>query len=148
VAKLSQLVLSNEAIWQRELSRPPVRAPWVILGPYYLLCLLLDGLFSGQPISRFYFLEVVARMPYFSYITMLHTYETLGWWRRSSEVKRVHFAEEMNELNHLLIWESLGGDQDWRVRFLAQHSAIAYYFLLIALWIASPSIAYNFSELM
>jgi ubiquinol oxidase len=60
----------------------------------------------------------------------------------------VHFAEEMNELNHLLIWESLGGDQDWRVRFLAQHSAIAYYFLLIALWIASPSIAYNFSELM
>jgi ubiquinol oxidase len=48
-------------------------------------------------------LETVARMPYFSYISMLQLYETLGWWRRSSKEKRIHFAEEYNEFNHLLV---------------------------------------------
>mmetsp|Transcript_14276 Transcript_14276/g.19520 ORF Transcript_14276/g.19520 Transcript_14276/m.19520 type:complete len:575 (+) Transcript_14276:53-1777(+) len=146
--KLSKLKLSNSAIWQREHSRPQIKAPFIIKGPYYILCFLLDALFASKPISRFYFLETVARMPYFSYITMLHTYETLGWWRRSAEVKRIHFAEEYNEYHHLLIWESLGGDQDWSVRFFAQHSAIVYFFVLIVLWVCSPSLAYNFSELI
>mmetsp|Transcript_33058 Transcript_33058/g.72811 ORF Transcript_33058/g.72811 Transcript_33058/m.72811 type:complete len:531 (+) Transcript_33058:108-1700(+) len=146
--KLSQLTLSNKAIWDREEKRPQVRAPWVIKAPYYVLCWALDVLFERDPISRFYFLETVARMPYFSYITMIHTYETLGWWRRSAEAKRVHFAEEYNEYHHLLIWESLGGDQEWRVRFFAQHSAIAYFFVLLIVWGMSPSLAYNFSELI
>jgi ubiquinol oxidase len=99
-------------------------------------------------IPRFYTLETVARMPYFSYISMLQLYETLGWWRRSSEAKRIHFAEEYNEFNHLLIMEALGGDQEWRVRFFAQHAAVAYYFILIAVWASSPTLAYNFSELI
>jgi hypothetical protein len=146
--KLSQLKLSNGNIWARERARPQVKSPLIIKVPYLLLCFLLDYLFDGIPLSRFYFLEVVARMPYFSYITMLHTYETLGWWRRSANAKRVHFAEELNEYHHLLIWESLGGDQEWRVRFLAQHSAILYYFGLILLWVLSPTLAYNFSELL
>ena len=77
-AKIKQLKLSNDAIWARESKRPPIKAPWVIKGPYLILCLLLDALFESSPIGRFYFLETVARMPYFSYITMLHTYETLG----------------------------------------------------------------------
>eukprot|EP00981_Chlorochromonas_danica_P005551 scaffold1129_cov164-Ochromonas_danica.AAC.16 len=146
---LRDLQLSNEQIWQRERqSTQPVRSPWIIKGPYLILCYLLDALFQGKPISRFYFLETVARMPYFSYITMLHTYETLGWWRRSTQAKRVHFAEEYNEYHHLMIWESLGGDQDWHVRFLAQHAAIVYFFIMLFLWICSPSLAYNFSELI
>uniref|UniRef100_A0A7S1XNH1 Alternative oxidase n=2 Tax=Phaeomonas parva TaxID=124430 RepID=A0A7S1XNH1_9STRA len=87
-------------------------------------------------------------MPYFSYISMLHLYESLGWWRRSSETKRVHFAEEWNEYHHLLIMESLGGDQKWFDRFLAQHAAVFYYWILIGLWALSPSLAYNFSELI
>jgi hypothetical protein len=33
------------------------------------------------------------RMPYFSYISMLHLYETLGWWTIGTDVRRVHFAE-------------------------------------------------------
>lgn len=44
--------------------------------------------------------------------------------------------------------EALGGDQEWIVRFLSQHSAIVYFFVLIGLWITSPSLAYNFSELI
>lgn len=146
--KLNSLKLSNQAIWDRENNRTQITAPYVIKIPYLVLCTLLDTLFDGKPINRFYFLETVARMPYFSYITMLHTYETLGWWRRSSEAKRIHFAEELNEYNHLLIMESLGGSQDWIVRFLAQHASIVYYFVLIVLWIISPSLAYNFSELI
>lgn len=32
-------------------------------------------------------------MPYFSYLTMLFFYETLGWWSGGAEVRKVHFAE-------------------------------------------------------
>merc|ERR1740129_2624581 len=147
-AKLDTLVLSNEAVWAREKRRPPVSAPLILLGPYYVLCWVLDNLFDGRPLSRFWFLETVARMPYFSYVSTLHLYESLGWWRRSAGVKRVHFAEEWNEFHHLLIMESLGADQLWRDRFCAQHSAIIYYWLLVGLWFLSPSLAYNFSELI
>lgn len=52
----------------------------------------------------------MARIPYFSYVTMLHLYESLGWWRQPS-LRKVHNAEEWNELHHLLIMEDLGGDK-------------------------------------
>ena len=87
-------------------------------------------------------------MPYFSYMAMLHLYETLGWWRTGAATKRVHFAEEWNEFHHLLIMESLGGDQRWVVRFLGSHAAVVYYFVLCGLWLLSPTLAYNFSELI
>ena len=147
--RLGGLELSNDAIWERERARPDVIAPWIIKAPYYVLCYFLDAVFpENRPIQRFWFLETVARMPYFSYNTMLTLYELLGWWRRSSELRRVHFAEEWNEYHHLLIHESLGGDRLWRDRFLAQHSALVYYLVLIALWLLSPALAYNFSELI
>lgn len=44
--------------------------------------------------------------------------------------------------------ESMGGDQPYWVRFLAQHSAVAYYVALCLLWIASPSLSYKFSEML
>jgi hypothetical protein len=44
--------------------------------------------------------------------------------------------------------ESLGGDQAWRDRFAAQHAALVYYAVLNALWFLSPTLAYNFSELI
>ena len=110
--KLKSLTLSTEAIWERERSRGPIVAPFIIKIPYLVLCYLLDVVFEGRYVfSRFFLLETVARMPYMSYITMLHLYETLGFWRRSSDIKRIHFAEEWNEFHHLLIMESLGGDQ-------------------------------------
>lgn len=79
---------------------------------------------------------------------MLHFYETLGFWRRSSDIKRIHFAEEWNEFAHLQVMESLGGDQKFWVRFIAQHSAIAYFFVLCFLWAFSPTLSYKFSELL
>lgn len=145
---LKKLTLSNEAVWEREKSRPPVKAPWWILGPYYVLCLMLDVIFKDRPIQRFWFLETVARMPYFSYISMLHLYETLGWWRVGAEVRKVHFAEEWNEMHHLKIMESLGGDLEWRDRFFGQHAAFFYYWILNLMFLISPKVAYNFSELI
>ncbi|CAI7851904.1 unnamed protein product, partial [Closterium sp. NIES-53] len=64
--KLLQLTLSNEAVAKREEDRPQVEAPGWILLPYKLLCWMLDVIFYNRPIQRFWFLETVARMPYFS----------------------------------------------------------------------------------
>lgn len=148
-SKLEELTLNSTAIWDRELARGPLVAPWIIKIPYLVLCYLLDVVFEGRnPFTRFFLLETVARMPYFSYITMLHLYETLGFWRRSADIKRIHFAEEWNEFHHLLIMESLGGDQPYWVRFMAQHSALAYYIGLCILWALSPTLSYKFSEML
>lgn len=147
-SKLENLTLNATAIWERE-TQVPIEAPLVIKIPYILLCYLLDVVFEGRYVpARFFLLETVARMPYFSYITMLHFYETLGFWRRSADVKRVHFAQEWNEYHHLLIMESLGGDQKWWVRFLSQHSALVYFWVLCVLWTVSPTLGYKFSELL
>jgi ubiquinol oxidase len=59
-----------------------------------------------RPIQRFWVLETVARIPYFAYISILHLYESLGFWRAGAELRKVHFAEEWNELHHLQV--SLG----------------------------------------
>jgi ubiquinol oxidase len=148
-SQLHLLTLNSTAIWERERQRGPIIAPYLIKIPYYALCYLLDIVFEGRNVfSRFFLLETVARMPYFSYITMLHLYETLGFWRRSADIKRIHFAEEWNEFHHLLIMESYGGDQQFWVRFLAQHSALAYYLVLCILWMLSPSLSYKFSEML
>jgi ubiquinol oxidase len=51
--------------------------------------------FEGRnAFDRFFLLETVVRMPYFAYITMLHLYKTLGFYWRSANIKRIHFAKE------------------------------------------------------
>jgi ubiquinol oxidase len=135
--QLDQLTLSSDAIRERDLADGPIVAPIIIKIPYIFLCFMLDTVFEGSSVpSRFFLLETVARMPYFSYISMLHLYETLGFWRRSADVKRIHFAEEINEFNHLLIMESLGGDKVGTF-LLAQHSVLPTYFGLWALPLSS-----------
>jgi len=108
------LKLSNEAVKEAEITRErlkgKVEASPVARTLYDIGCLFLDTFFDGRPIARFWFLEVVARIPYFSYVSMLHLYETLGWLRQAS-LRKVHGAEEWNELHHLLIMEALGGDK-------------------------------------
>jgi ubiquinol oxidase len=49
-------------------------------------------------------------VPYFSFLSVLHLYETLGFWLKADWLK-VRFAETWNELHHLLIMESLGGNR-------------------------------------
>lgn len=152
LGRVRQLTLDDAKVNQREKRREAagggVDAPWPIYLAYSSLVWLLDVPYGGRPIQRFWFLETVARMPYFAYISMLHLYESLGWWRAGAEVRRVHFAEEWNELHHLQIMEALGGDLLWVDRFLAEHAAVFYYWVLVLMYFISPSSSYALSELI
>lgn len=106
---------------------------------------VLDLLYTDQHYARFFVLETIARVPYFAFISVLHMYESFGWWRRADYLK-VHFAESWNELHHLLIMEELGGNAFWFDRFLAQHIAIFYYFMTVFMYALSPRMAYHLSE--
>ena len=106
---------------------------------------VIDSLYEGRDFQRFYALETVARVPYFSFLSVLHLYETLGFWRRADYLK-VHFAQTMNEFHHLLIMEAMGGDKRWADRFFAQHMAVGYYWMTCVIYLFSPRMAYNLSE--
>ena len=67
---------------------------------YLALCVFLDVAYDNRPIQRFWFLETVARIPYFVYISCLHMYETFGWWRAGAELRKVRHLRE--------------GDDSWR----------------------------------
>ena len=111
------------------------------------LVFLVDRFYKNRPYPRFYVLETVARVPYFAYLSVLHLYETCGFWRKADLLK-IHFAESWNELHHLLIMESLGGSEYWIDRFVSRHVAILYYWMTVAMYVVAPSTAYRFSELV
>lgn len=108
---------------------------------------IFDTMFAGndRAYARFYALETIARVPYFSYLSVLHLYETLGRWRRAKYLK-LHFAESWNEMHHLLIMEELGGNEQFLDRFLAQHIAFGYYALVAFLYLLNPVEAYNLNQ--
>lgn len=145
---MKKLKLDDENIWKREQSRDQIECPRLMMMMYYMICNILDVIYTDKPIERFWFLETVARMPYFSYVSTLHLYETLGWWELDSKLKKKHYEEEENETHHLKIMESLGGNSKWWNRFLARHSAMVYYTLLMILFMSSPRLAYLSSELL
>ncbi|CAM9725426.1 unnamed protein product [Chrysoparadoxa australica] len=115
-----------------------------------LVGFLKDGMnayFSGEgrEWARFYALETIARVPYFSYLSVLHLYETLGWWRKSKYLS-LHFAETWNELHHLVIMEEMGGNDRFLDRVVATHVAFFYYWIAIALYMVNPQNAYHLNE--
>jgi hypothetical protein len=112
-----------------------------------ILVFVINVLYRDRPYPRFYVLETVARVPYFAYLSVLHLYETVGLWRKADWLK-VHFAESWNELHHLLIMEELGGNSRWIDRFLAQHAALVYYWIIVLIYLVSPSSAYHFMEMV
>jgi len=113
----------------------------------FLKSTVFDTFFEGEDraYARFYALETIARVPYFSYLSILHLYETLGKWRRAKYLK-LHFAESWNELHHLLIMEELGGSERFLDRFLAQHIAFGYYAVVMLLYVLNPVEAYNLNQ--
>lgn len=145
---LKRLELDNDNIWLREHQRETIPAPRIMLSVYYSICFMLDIIYDKKPIDRFWFLETIARMPYFSYVAVLYMYESLGWWEIDGNLKRIHLTEELNEAQHLRIMESLGGDALWWNRFLARHTAMVYYVVLVVLFMVSPRTAYMSSELL
>lgn len=113
----------------------------------YVLEFILNKLYRGRLFPRFFVLETVARVPYFAYTSVLHLYETMGWWRKTDWLK-IHFAESWNELHHLLIMEALGGNQYWIDRFVARTAAFVYYWILVFVYMVTPRSAYHFMQLV
>ena len=94
--------------------------------------------------QSFYFLESISRVPYFSFMNVIHLHESFGWWR-ASELRKIHFAQEWNKFHHLLIIKSLGGSVEWKDRFVTSHAVLIYFWVLVALYMVDPEEAYNFA---
>lgn len=109
--------------------------------------LILKTFYRNRIYPRFFVLETVARVPYFAYTSVLHLYETMGWWRKADWVK-IHFSEAWNELHHLLIIEELGGDKYWIDRFVAHGGAFIYYWMIVFVYMAAPRSAYYYMQLV
>jgi ubiquinol oxidase len=113
----------------------------------HFLIFIINRLYKNRHYPRFYVLETVARVPYFSYVSVLHLYESLGIWRKADWLK-VHFAQAWNEHHHLLIMESLGGNKYFGDRLIARLAALAYYWIVVLVYFISPRQAYYFSQLV
>jgi len=112
---------------------------------YKAICLVYDG----NDYARFFVLETVARVPYFAYLSVMHLRETFGSRDPGDgDRMRTHYAEADNELHHLLIMESLGGNSSVVDRTLAQTMAFTYYWYVIAVYTISEQAAYHLSELI
>lgn len=61
---------------------------------------------------------------------------------------RTHYAEADNELHHLLIMESLGGNDFILDRILASAMAFGYYWYVVVVYLLSEQAAYHLSELI
>jgi ubiquinol oxidase len=102
----------------------------------------IDISYRNSPYARFYVLETVARVPYFAYVSCLHLAETFGAREIGlTERMRVHYAETDNELHHLLIMESLGGNSSAIDRTVAQTMAFFYYWYVVVVYALSPPVS-------
>ena len=109
----------------------------------------IDVIYRNNDMPRFYVLETVARVPYFAYLSVLHLRETFGARDPGyTDRMRTHYFEADNELHHLLIMESLGGNSSAVDRGVAQTMAFFYYWYVVAVFFASPQSAYHLSELI
>jgi ubiquinol oxidase len=115
---------------------------------YNIICFLYPVTGGKRDFARFYVLETVARVPYFAYLSVMHLRETFGERGSIGEQMRTHYAEADNELHHLLIMESLGGNENAFDRFLAQTMAFFYYWYVVIIYFISPPVAYHLSELI
>jgi len=114
---------------------------------YNIICFFYPVTGGKRDFARFYVLETVARVPYFAYLSVMHLRETFGE-RGLGESMRTHYAEADNELHHLLIMESLGGNENGIDRTLAQTMAFFYYWYVTVLYFFNEPAAYHLSELI
>jgi ubiquinol oxidase len=111
---------------------------------------VVDRIYVGKDaFRRFYVLEVLARIPFFAYACMLHLYQTLGLpSRKGMDRLRAHLEEADNEAVHLVIMMEMGAGTMWLDQFLARHLSMLYFFVSAAVFLFSPAMAYNLSELI
>ena len=106
--------------------------------------LLLDHLYADRHLQRFWVLEVIARSPYFAFLSVLHFKESLGIKNdKTMYLMKEHFYQAINETEHLKEMERRGGDKYWIDRFLARHMVLIYYWIMVIYYFLSPSNAYD-----
>ena len=108
---------------------------------------VIDFLYQGRDIPRFWVLEEIARAPYFSFMSVLHFRESLGL--RGPEhiyLMKEHFAQTLNETEHLEEMESRGGADAWIDRAFARHLVLLYYWIMVIYYSISPVNAYHINE--
>ena len=114
---------------------------------YDIICFIYPVTGTKRDFARFFVLETVARVPYFAYLSVMHLRETFGE-RELGDKMRTHYAEADNELHHLLIMESLGGNDSVIDRTLAQTMAFLYYWYVVIIYAWNEPAAYHLSELI
>ena len=105
---------------------------------------ILDNIYSGRHLQRFWVLEVIARSPYFAFLSVLHFKESLGIENdKSMYLMKEHFYQAINETEHLKEMERRGGDKYWIDRFIARHLVLIYYWIMVIYYFFSPANAYD-----
>ncbi len=105
---------------------------------------ILDKLYLNRDVQRFWVLEVIARAPYFSFISVLHFRESLGLKNPVTiKLMKEHFYQAVNETEHLREMEKRGGDKFWIDRFFARHFVLLYYWIMVIYYLFSPLNAYD-----
>ena len=107
---------------------------------------IIDFLYRGRDYQRFWVLEEIARAPYFAFLSVLHLRESLGL-RGPVHIylTEEHFAQTLNETEHLEYMESRGGNAYWVDRFFARHLVLVYYWVNVVYYWVSPMSAYHLS---
>jgi len=110
---------------------------------------ILDFLYRGQEIQRFWVLETIARAPYFAFLSVLHFKESLGLRTEAHfYLMKEHFAQTVNETEHLTEMELRGGADRWIDRFFAYHLVLVYYWTMVVYYFIAPVSAYHINELV
>jgi len=107
---------------------------------------ILDFLYKGRDYQRFWVLEEIARAPYFAFLSVLHFRESMGL--RGPEhlyLMKEHFAQSVNETEHLEYMESRGGNAYFVDRFVAKHLVLIYYWSNVVYYWLAPRLAYHLS---
>ena len=107
---------------------------------------IIDFLYRGRDYPRFWVLEEIARAPYFAFLSVLHLRESLGL--RGPEhlhLMKEHFAQTLNETEHLEYMESRGGSSHWVDRAFARHLVLIYYWINVVYYWVAPRAAYHLS---
>ena len=105
---------------------------------------VLDKLYEGRNIQRFWVLEVIARAPYFAFLSVLHFRESLGLKNHITlKLMKEHFYQAVNETEHLEEMEKRGGDKFWIDRFFARHLVLIYYWIMVFYYLLNPINAYD-----
>ena len=104
----------------------------------------LDFIYSDRHLQRFWVLEVIARSPYFAFLSVLHFKESLGIKNdKTMFLMKEHFYQAINETEHLKEMEKRGGDSYWVDRFFARHLVLVYYWIMVIYYFFSPTNAYD-----